>query len=41
MGDSLVEDRAIQETNKYRLEKGEPIRIWYYNLDDYYARHEK
>ena len=41
MGDSLVEDRAIQETNKYRLEKGELIRIWYYNLDDYYARHEK
>ena len=41
MGSSLVEDNAINETNKYRLEKGELIRIWYNDLNDYFARYEK
>ena len=41
MGSSLTEDNAIKEANKYRQEKGESIRIWYRDYNDYMANHEK
>ena len=41
MGSNLAEDNAIKEANKYRQEKGESIRIWYRDYNDYMTNHEK
>ena len=37
---TILDDRAIEEANKYRREKGEPERIWYNDIKSYNKYHE-
>ena len=37
---SILDDRAVEEANKYREELGEKERVWYDDINNYFKYNE-